>query len=65
MKKKTNNKKANMERKKYKKCIFVTLFTSMKTLHDCIFCQPLVEVRRAEVILKKYINSKDVNEMNK
>lgn len=34
-----------MEKKR--KCIFVTLFTSMTTLHDCLFCKPLVEDKGA------------------
>lgn len=37
-----------------KKCIFVTLFTSMTTLHDCLFCKPLVEDKGARDT-KKYI----------
>lgn len=36
-----------------------------ETLHDCIFCQPLVEVGRAKKIIKKDINNKDVNKNKK
>lgn len=35
----------------------------MKPLHECIFCEPLVEVRRAKII--KNINNKYVNKIQK
>lgn len=45
----------NEEKKKKRKCIFVPLFTSMNTLHDCLFCKPLVKDKGARDTKKVYI----------
>lgn len=42
-------------KKKKRKCIFVTLFTSMNNLHDCLFCKPLVKDKGARGTKKVYI----------